>query len=331
MSFTIFITAKTLAPPGLERLMHAGCKLLFMERANSSEEVHSILQTHAVDGIISRSVDLSGNAIRACPTLKVISKHGVGVNNIDVEAATQCNIPVYVTLSANSQSVAELTVGLMLAGARRISLLDRELHEGRWSRLQDGLQLAGRRLGLLGFGQIGQRVARVCLALGMRVLAFDPILKGANPIPAVSVASSMDDLLKQSDVLSLHVPLTARTRKLIGAAELSLLPAQAILINTARGEVVDEAALVAALKNGRLFAAGLDTFAEEPLPPDSPLANIPNVILTPHTGAATSAALDAMAEGAAANVLGFLLGDQVDAAYCINPEVLNNTQKESAE
>jgi D-3-phosphoglycerate dehydrogenase len=331
MSFTIFITAKTLAPSGMERLKSAGCTLLFMERATSPDEVQSILQSQPIDGVISRSVDLSGDAIRACPTLKVISQHGVGVNNIDVEAATRRNIPVYITLSANTQSVAELTVGLMLAAARRISFVDRELHAGRWLRLQDGLQLAGRRLGLLGFGQIGQCVARVCLALGMRVLSFDPALKGPNPIPSVSIVSSMEDLLRQSDILSLHVPLTARTRKLIGAGELALLPPQAILINTARGEVVDEEALVAALKNGALFAAGLDVLIEEPLPAYSPLASLPNVVLTPHIGASTSAALDAMAEGAAAHILGFLFGNTVDPAYCVNPQVLSNHQKESAE
>jgi D-3-phosphoglycerate dehydrogenase / 2-oxoglutarate reductase len=330
MSFTIFINAKTLALPGMQRLKSAGCMLLFMEWANSSEEVYRVLQSQPVDGIISRSVDLSGDAIRACPTLKVISKHGVGVNNIDVEAATRRNIPVYVTPSANTQSVAELIVGLMLAAARRISFLDRELHAGRWSRLQDGMQLGGRRLGLLGFGQIGQRVATVCLGLGMRVLAFDPALKGANPIAAVSLVSSIGDLLRQSDVLSLHVPLTEHTRKLIGAAELALLPAQAILINTARGEVVDEEAVVLALRNGTLFAAGLDALTEEPLPAKSPLASLPNVVLTPHIGASTSAALDAMAEGAAANVLGYLFGNTVDVSNCVNPHVLTNHQKESA-
>jgi D-3-phosphoglycerate dehydrogenase len=328
MSFTIFITATTLAPSGMKRLKSADCRLLFMKHANSLAEVQTTMESEPIDGVISRSVALSGDAIRACRTLKVISKHGVGVNNIDVEAATQRNIPVYVTLSANTQSVAELTVGLMLAAARRISLLDRELHAGRWTRLQDGLQLAGRRLGLLGFGQIGQRVALVCQTLGMRVLAFDPAFKGESPIPSVLLVSSMEELLRQSDVLSLHVPLTTRTRKMIGAAELALLPAQAILINTARGEVVDEAPLVSALKDGRLFAAGLDALTEEPLPMESPLASLPNVVLTPHIGASTPAALDAMAEGAAANLLGFLLGEPVDAGSCINPKVFIGSHKE---
>ena len=171
----------------------------------------------------------------------MISKTGVGVSNIAVEAATRRGVPVYVTPGANAQSVAELTLGLMLAAGRRIAHLDHELRAGRWTRAQDGLQLAGRRLGLLGFGQVGQRVARVAQALGMEVHAHDPMLQGPSPVPGVQLHAALDTLLPVSDVLSLHVPLTNRTRNLVDARAFDLLPLGALLVNTARGEVVDEA------------------------------------------------------------------------------------------
>jgi D-3-phosphoglycerate dehydrogenase len=278
------------------------------------------------DAVISRTVELSAKAVASCPTLKVISKHGVGVSNIAVDAATQRGIPVYVTPGANAQSVAEMTLGLMLAAARRIGWMDRELHAGRWSRSQDGVELQGKTIGLVGFGQVGQRVASACLAIGMEVVAFDPALReGKSPVPGVRVLPSFDALLPLSDVLSLHVPLNKHTRDLLGATQFAAMPRGAILVNTARGEVVDEPALIAALQSGQLHAAGLDTMTQEPLPANSPLAALPNVVLTPHVGGSTPAALAGMASGAARNVLGWLQGRPVDPSACVNPQVLSRT------
>lgn len=179
-------------------------------------------------------------------------------------------------------------------------------------------------VGLVGFGQIGQRVAVVCQALGMAVVAFDPALAdGPSPVAGVRLLPSLDALLPQADVLSLHVPLNRHTRGLLGAVELARLPQGAIVVNTARGEVIDEAALVEALRSGRLHAAGLDTMAVEPLPADSPLLALDNVVLTPHVGGSTPAALAAMAAGAARNVLGWLDGAPVGVEACVNPQVLS--------
>ena len=330
MAFTIFVTAPRLAPAGLRILEEAGCRVLFMRDGNSAAEVESTLASEPVDAIISRTVELSAAAIRCCPTLKVISKHGVGVPNIDVTAATEAGIPVYVTPGANAQSVAELTLGLMLAAARKVTWLDSELRAGRWTRAQDGLQLAGRRLGLVGFGQVGQRVATVALALGMEVHAFDPGLRGPAPVAGVVLHDTLDALLPLSDVLSLHIPLNAHTRGLFDAARLALLPRGAIVVNTARGEVIDEPALVEAVQSGALFAAGLDTMAVEPLPAGSALAALPNVVLTPHVGGSTPAALEGMATGAARNVLGFLTGQRPDPISCVNPQVLTQNERNIA-
>jgi D-3-phosphoglycerate dehydrogenase len=323
MPFTVFISAPKLAPAGIALLEQQGCRLHFMRDANDASEVDALLASEPVDAVISRTVELSATAIAACPTLKVISKHGVGVSNIAVAAATARGIPVYVTPGANAQSVAELTLGLMLAAARRIALLDRELRAGRWTRSQDGLQLAGRRLGLVGFGQVGQRVARVAQALGMEVHAHDPQLAGASPVPGVALHTTLDGLLAVSDVLSLHIPLTRETRGLIDGRALDLLPPGALLVNTARGEVIDEPALIERLRDGRLAGAGLDTMALEPLPAGHPLTLLPAVVLTPHVGGSTAAALGAMAEGAARNVLGFLRGQRPDPRSCVNPQVLS--------
>lgn len=322
MSFTILVTAAKLAKPGVDLLAKAGARVIYLSDPDSVEEVERLMATEPVDAVISRTVQLSARAIASCPTLRVISKHGVGVSNIDVAAATERGIPVYVTPGANAQSVAELTLGLMFAAARRIGWMDRELHEGRWSRAQDGMELHGKTLGLMGFGQVGQRVATVCLALGMKVVAFDPALKdGASPVAGVGILPSIDELLGLSEVLSLHVPLTRHTRNLLGAAQFAAMPRGAILVNTARGEVVDESALIAALQSGQLFAAGLDTMAVEPLPAGSVLASLPNVVLTPHVGGSTQAALAGMASGAARNVLGVLQDMPVDSSACINPQV----------
>ena len=323
---TIFVTATRLAAAGLDLLAQAGARVIYLRNADSTDEVEHVMGSEPLDAVISRTVPLTAKAIAACPTLKVISKHGVGVSNIDVDAATTRGIPVYVTPGANAQSVAEMTLGLMFAAARRIAWMDRELHAGNWSRAQDGIELHGKTLALVGLGQVGQRVAKVCLALGMPVVAFDPALAGRpSPVAGVRLLPSLDALLPEADVLSLHVPLNRHTRDMLGAAQFAAMPRGAILVNTARGEVVDERALIAALVSGQLHAAGLDTMAVEPLPAGSPLAALPNVVLTPHVGGSTPAALAGMAAGAARNVLGWLDGRPVDPSSCVNPQVLSRT------
>ncbi|HET7836989.1 MAG TPA: NAD(P)-dependent oxidoreductase, partial [Variovorax sp.] len=217
---TILVTAPKLAAAGAELLAQAGARVIYLADPDSAEEVERIMATEPVDAVISRTVRLSARAIAACPTLKVISKHGVGVSNIEVDAATARGIPVYVTPGANAQSVAEMTLGLMFAAARRIGWMDAELHAGRWSRAQDGVELHGKTLGLVGLGQVGQRVATVCLALGMEVMAFDPALAGGqSPVDGVRLMPSLAAMLPQVDVLSLHVPLNPHTRNLFGAAQ----------------------------------------------------------------------------------------------------------------
>ncbi|MTD21416.1 hydroxyacid dehydrogenase [Pseudomonas sp. CCM 7891] len=321
MAYTILVTAERLAPAGLDLLQQHDCRVLFVRKGQEVADIERLLTTQPIDAVISRTFELSEKAIASCPTLKVICKHGVGVSNIDVTAATARRIPVYVTPGANAQSVCEMTLALMFAAARKVCWMDREIRDGRWSRAQDGLELRGRTLGLLGFGQVARKVSTVCQALGMSVRVYDPFLHDDSDLDGAERLPSLEALLRASDVLSLHVPLTAQTRGLIGAAELALLPANAVLINTARGEVVDEAALVQALSTGGLYAAGLDTMAIEPLPANSPLPGLANIVLTPHVGGSTPAALNAMARDAASNVLDFLSSKPISRSSCVNPDV----------
>ena len=318
-NFTVLVTAPTLAPPGARLLQDAGCRVLYLPAGSDDDAVGEIMSTEPIDAVISRTVPLTARDMDACPTLRIVCKHGVGVPNIDVAAATDRGIPVCITPGANAQSVCEMTFGLMFAAARRIPWMDAELRAGRWSRAQDGLELHGRTLGLIGLGAVGRKVAAVAMALGMPVVAFDPSVKALpGALDGVRLLPSVDAVVEKADVLSLHVPLNSATRGLIDAARIARMRPGAILINTARGEVVDEVALIAALQSGHLRAAGLDTMSVEPLPAGHPLLSLPNVVLTPHVGGSTPAALDAMAHGAARTVLDYLQSGELDLSTCVN-------------
>jgi D-3-phosphoglycerate dehydrogenase / 2-oxoglutarate reductase len=313
---TVLVTWDHLAEPGPAILRDAGCEVLY---AKDRTEVEELLGTQPLDMVISRTVPLAAPALRSCPTLKGISKHGTGVNNIDVAAATALGIPVTRTPGVNAQAVAELTVGLMIAAARRIAWLDDQVRHGSWARVQDGVQLAGRTLGLVGFGEVGRRVAVVARAIGMSVATYDPFLAGEPS--EVRVYQDLRELLAVADVLSLHVPLTEDTTGLIGAGELALLPEGAIVVNTARGPVLDEPALTDALRGGRVRAAGLDTLVTEPAEADNPLLALANVVVTPHVGGSTTEAVAAVAAEAAVNAVAMLRGEPVDGGKQVNPEV----------
>ncbi|HEV8027313.1 MAG TPA: hydroxyacid dehydrogenase [Stellaceae bacterium] len=258
------------------------------------------------DAVITRTSPVGAADIERARHLKIIGKHGVGVDNIAVAAARARGIPVVNTPGANGDAVAELVLGLALAAARHIVTGDRALRLGNLAAaaLPNGRELAGRRLGIVGFGQVGRRVAALfARALGMSVAAYDAAVPGETiRAGGAAPAASFEALLRESDLLSLHVPLTRATLGLIGARELALMTEGSILVNTARGGVVDEAALADALRRGRPAVAASDVFALEPPPPDHPLLELPNFIATPHLGAATEEALERV---------GFLVVDQV--------------------
>lgn len=227
----------------------------------------------------------------AAPRLKLIQKIGVGVNTIDLDAAKQRGIPVCNLPGTNARAVAELTLGLMLAVLRRIPAFDAGLRTGIWTDtgLQDGLgELGGKTVGLVGFGAIPRILAPILSAMGCSV-----IYTARNPVAEAAASyRSLDRLLREADIVSLHLPLVPETQHVIDAEALALMKAGAILINTGRGGLVDQPALVAALRSGQLSGAGLDVFEAEPLPEGDPLPRLPNVVLTPHVAWLTTGTFD---------------------------------------
>jgi D-3-phosphoglycerate dehydrogenase len=244
------------------------------------------------DALITRSrTQVDEQLIQAGSRLKVIGRGGVGIDNIDLEAASRRGVLVLNAPESNNVSAAELAVALLLAAARGVTRSDRLIRSGVWDRQFLGREVKNATLGIIGLGRIGSLVARRAHGLGMRVIAFDPYLSRQRAAELnVELFDDLHALLAQASFLTVHTPLTPETRGMIGQDELALLPADAIVVNAARGGIIDEAALGEALDSGRLFAAGLDVFELEPPQPDHPLLQRDNVVLTAHLGANTSEA-----------------------------------------
>lgn len=249
------------------------------------------LLSGAVALIVRNRTQVRGALLAAGAQLEIVGRLGVGLDNIDVDACERRGIAVVPATGANALAVAEYVIGtamLLLRGAYGSTVA---VAAGRWPRgaLSDGREIAGKTLGLIGFGGIGRLTADLARGLGMRVIGCDPLVAATDPAwqTAAVLPLSMDDVLRQADVVSVHVPLNAQTRNLIDAPRLGLMRSDAMLINTARGGVIDETALAAALNAGRLGGAALDVFEAEPLPAGSPLADAPNLILTPHIAGVT--------------------------------------------
>lgn len=275
----------------------------------------------AADALLIRYGVLGVADLETMPRLKVVARHGVGVDNLPVAALSARGIPVATVGPVNAVSVAEQVMAFLLALARKTLAHDRAVRGGDWAMREAvaGVELAGRRLMLLGLGRIGREVARRALAFDMEVLAFDPALE-ARDIRALGCTPLADwrAALGTVDALSLHLPLTAATRNLIGAAELAAMKPAAWLINAARGGIVEEAALAAALAGRmRQGGAGLDCFAAEPPAADDPLLKLPNVVLSPHSAALTAEAARRMGVVAAGNVVAGLAG-RLDPALVVN-------------
>ena len=251
------------------------------------------------DAVVFRAIGQgTRRMMEGCPRLKVMARHGVGVDNIDVAAATELGVQVVYTPLANLESVAEHAIGMMLGLAKNIVRCDRAMRRRDWDARagMHGIEVRGKTLGIVGAGRIGTRLAEIASrGLGMRVRYCDVIPNAKLDDEVQAVRCDLETLLRESDFVSLHVPLLASTRYLIGERELRLMKPGAFLLNLSRGPVVDERALVEALRAGTIAGAGLDVFEQEPLPADSPLLEMENVILTPHNASHTAEALLAMA------------------------------------
>jgi D-3-phosphoglycerate dehydrogenase len=269
-----------------------------------------------VDAVIVRSAaKVPREALALTTRLKVIGRAGVGVDTIDVEAATEKGIAVLNAPAGNTISAAELTMALMLSLARRVAAADRSMKAGAWDRAKlGGSELYGKTLGLVGAGRIGGEVAVRARAFGMRVLIHDPYLHADRAKALGAELAGLDEVLSQADVLSVHVPLTDQTTGLIGAAQLALLKPTAFVLNVARGEIIQEEALVEALRNKKIAGAGLDVYEVEPLPAEHPFRTLENAVLTPHLGASTEEAQQNVALEIAAAVRAALLEGDLSRA-----------------
>ena len=319
--FQVVITGDSIAPEARE-LLSEKCRLDFSGPYPQPEALAQRLARVNADALIVRTGKVPAIVVTASPRLRVIAKHGIGVDAIDVEAATRLKIPVLFTASANYESVAEHTLGLMLCLAKDIPRLDSRIHQGFWDKAAyRGVELLHKTLGIVGFGRIGRRVRELVAPLQMKVLVYDPFLPESESLPGVTRVGELDVLLREADIVSLHCPLTEQTRNLIGEKEFGKMKKTAWLINTARGQVVEEGALVRALQEGIIAAAGLDTFAKEPPADLKLLADAGKVVLTPHVAAATEESFHRMGLEAAQNVLTILEGKKPDPGVLANPEI----------
>jgi D-3-phosphoglycerate dehydrogenase len=319
MQFTVLITPRTFArydPAPLDMLRQAGCTPLLNPYGRILTEDELCALVPQADGIIVGLDPLSERVLARAVRLRAISKYGTGIDNIDLAAATRRGIVVTNTPAANSAAVAELALGLMLAVARRIAASDRGIRQGRWEN-QQGFQLWGKALGILGTGRIGREVALRARGFSMRLLCWDAAPDAAWARQMGAVYKPLEAVLGEADIVSLHLPLTPQTRHIFGARELARMKHGAVLINTARGALVDEQALLAALREERLAGAGLDVWETTPAA-DTPLAQLASTVLTAHIGAHTREAGTAMGIMAVRNLLDILKGAL--PADTLNPE-----------
>jgi D-3-phosphoglycerate dehydrogenase len=301
---------------GLAVLREAGHEVVTLEEGDAAALEAALPGTEA---ILVRTMPLLPAQLDRATGLRIVSRHGVGYDNVPVDHLTARGVAVAIAASANKVAVAEHAFWMILELLKRGREHDRAVRAGDWRfRARNAaLEAAGRRLLLVGCGRIGAELGRRAAAFDMSVVVHDPYA-GAVPFP---IEPDLDAALAGADVVSLHLPLTAETRGLISAARLALLRPEAIVVNTARGGLVDEAALAAALREGRLRGAGIDVFADEPPPADHPLLGLDNALLTPHSGGITAESAVRMAVESARNIVDHLAG-RLDPAVCVNRSVL---------
>jgi D-3-phosphoglycerate dehydrogenase / 2-oxoglutarate reductase len=263
--------------------------------------------------VVRSETKVTRKVIEAAPKLRVVGRAGVGVDNVDVDAATERGVVVMNTPGGNTVSTAELSFAMILNLARKVPQAYASMAVGKWDRKQfQGLELSGKTLGVLGLGRIGTEVARRALAFGMRVLAYDPFLTESRARAiGIQLAQDLDDVYRDADFITVHMPVTEQTRGMLNAAAFAKMKPKVRIVNCARGEIIVENDLVAALDSGKVAAAGLDVFATEPLPPDHPFRKHPGITLTPHLGASTAEAQEKCGIEVAEVIAGYLLTGEV--------------------
>jgi len=296
------VTAADLAKEALALL--GDYEVVYAGKTPTEDDIVALCKRHDPVAIIVRYSKVGAAAMDAAPSLKVISKHGSGTDTIDKVAAKARGIEVVAAVGANAAAVAEQALALLLACAKSVVTLDERMHAGHWDKAtHKSVELEGRTVGVIGLGAIGLRFARMADALGMRVLGFDPY---AKDLPAHIRQVELADIWRDSDAISLHCPLTPDNAKLVNAKTLAACKRGVIIVNTARGGLIDEAALLDAVRSGQVHSAGLDSFAVEPMTAPHPFHGEKHITLSPHVGGVTADAYVKMGLAAAKNALAVL-------------------------
>lgn len=325
MRSTILVTGPEIAAKAKEILEENNFKILYVPAYSSSELLENIAKKEQIDALLVRMGEITRDVLTASPKLKVVAKHGTGVNNIDINAATELNIPVFIALNGNYQSVAEHTVALIYGLTKEVVRLDRRLREGNWDKPgYKGVELNRKSLGLIGLGRIARRVIELVRPLNMDIIGYDPYVSKDEFPRGVKVAKNLDEVLSLSDYISIHCPLTKETRNLIAGEEFKKMKNEAFIINSARGGIINEISLIKALKQGWIAGAGLDTFSMEPPQKDNPLWGMSNVIVTPHIGGVTVESFNRMGVESVQHVLSITNNEKVVLSACVNPQVLKS-------
>lgn len=323
-SYKVLVTTNRFPEHALARLSARGVRYFQVPYPADAEAMRAIAAREQVDGILVRHALVPAPVIEASPRLRAVSKMGTGVAEIAVDAATARGVPVANTRGSNAEAVAQLTVGLIYAVVRRIPLSDSIIRKGGWDkRVYPHTKLDGGCLGIVGFGAIGRRVAELMRPLGMAFVTYSPRVPASEVPDWVQKVEDIDQLVAAADIVSLHNALTPETRHMFDSPRLARMKPSAFLVNTARGAIVDEAALADTLREGTIAGAALDVFAEEPISGDNPLIGLQNTVLTSHIGALTRESEDAGSTAAVENLLALLDGRLEDRRVVVNPETLS--------
>ncbi|QPC82295.1 D-glycerate dehydrogenase [Phototrophicus methaneseepsis] len=321
----VYVTRK-IPPTGLD-LLRQSCDVYVWDGELPTPRDVLLEEAAQADAILTMLSDRIDSALLdAAPNLKVVSNYAVGFDNIDVAGATERGIAVGNTPGVLTDATADHAFAMMLAAARRLGEAERYVHQGEWKTWHPtkllGQDVFGATLGVVGFGRIGQAMARRATGFNMRILYTGGSSAGAVAAELGAEAVELETLLRESDFISLHVPLTPDTKGLLGVDAFKMMKETAILVNTARGGVVDSAALVTALQEGQIAYAALDVTDPEPIPMDNPLLTLDNCLIVPHLGSATTTTRDRMGVIAAENILAGLKGETLP--FCVNPEVFED-------
>lgn len=299
---TVIVTGADLASQALALL--EGFDIVYAGKTPTKDDMVALCKQHDPVAIIVRYGAVGSEVMDAAPSLRVISKHGSGTDTIDKAAAQARGIAVRAAVGANAAAVAEQALAGLLACAKSVVQLNERMHAGHWDKAtHKSLELHGRTIGLVGLGAIGQRFARMCDAMGMKVIGFDPFAKN---VPEYIRVVDLATIWRESDAISLHCPLTDDNRGMVNASSLAACKKGVIIVNTARGGLIHEADLLAAVNSGQVAMAALDSFAVEPMTAPHPFHGVANILLSPHIGGVTSDAYVNMGVGAARNVLDVL-------------------------